>query len=56
MVKCADCGYLTVRHYFDRYLAEVEGDIREGENGQRSEELNCVYTRDDPFVLSWRRR
>ncbi len=30
MVKCADCGFLAVRHHSERYLAEVEGNIREG--------------------------
>ena len=46
MVKCIDCGYLTVRHTFERNLVEAEGTIRFGENWPVQQKTNiCLYER-----------
>lgn len=46
MAKCVDCGYLTVRHYFERNLVEAESKIRKGEQWPAQQGTNlCLYER-----------
>ena len=55
MDKCADCGFLAVRHHFERYLVEVEGNIREGGEWPVQRGTNISLYEKRPLCLMYQK-
>jgi len=53
MVKCTDCGFLAIRRHFERHLAEVEGEIRNGKEWPVQHGTNiCLYEKRPLCLIS----